>query len=194
MLVESAANERKRPSGVMPRSSIWPSVGSPLALRVSTTVVPAARSRVIRTTRSWPLCRKSSTPNISLDRPLDELAARQPRRQLDVDLERREAVAPLEVDLDLVLVDLDVLPDHLEQLALQEGQEVRRHPAGPLVRDQHLQPLLGLNRGLRPPREPEELQQSHAVLRSSRWTKLRRGGATNRISSCSPSSRLTASL
>ena len=71
-------------------------------------------------------------------------------RQLDLHLQHFQVVLALEVDLDVLRIDLDVLADHGDQVALQVGQVVGLEggAAAALVRQDDLQALLGDAGGL----------------------------------------------
>ena len=65
-------------------------------------------------------------------------------RQLDLHFEHVKIVLPLQVDLDVVGIDLDVFGNHRDQLFLQRGQVVGFGAASAaLVRQYELQALLG---------------------------------------------------
>ena len=69
--------------------------------------------------------------------------------QLDLDFEHVQVVLALEVDLDVVGIDIDVLGDDGDQVALQCRQVVRLvAAAGAFVRQDDLQTLFGNTGGL----------------------------------------------
>ena len=69
-----------------------------------------------------------------------------PARQLDIDLQHRNAAGVLDLHGDLVLIHANVLGDNPQQIPLQLGQEVRPLAARLLMGEKDLQPLLGSRR------------------------------------------------
>src|SRR5262249_2606329 len=116
------------------------------------------------------------------------------RRQvwnLDVDGERRDLVAAIDLHLDLVRVDRDVTPHHRQDLLPQHRDQVGLTDQTALVFQQDLQPLARDRRGAAA--APGKIEETHAALRpnslsSSPFLSL---GMDMAISS--PQSRLAAS-
>src|SRR5690606_17857754 len=107
-------------------------------------------------------------------------------RQLDLDLERRDRIATLHLDLDLVGGDVDMARDDAENLLAELGNQVAGSCRDALVLQQDLQPVARHRRGAR---RLEEIEDRHAALRpKSLLIRPRRSDGTT-IGIFSPSSR-----
>ena len=69
--------------------------------------------------------------------------------ELDVDLERRQLIASLELDVDTLVTDSHVALDDFQNIALEERQVFRARAVGALVRQENMQTLLGGIGGIR---------------------------------------------
>src|SRR5204862_210184 len=112
-------------------------------------------------------------------------------REFDVDAERRDALAAIQLDLHLVALDRDVLGDHVQDLFAQGDDQVGPSVLHALVREDQLQALAGDRAratGF------EEGQNTHAALRvnSLLIRDLRSEGIA--IGTVSPLRRRTASM
>src|SRR3954447_1165936 len=112
---------------------------------------------------------------------------------LDVDLERRNGLAAVELDRDLVRIELDMPRHDGKNLLAQRHQQIRLTEQAALVRQQDLQPFPGDGCGCTAAAEQPQQIDAHAALRpSNRFMKpLRSAGTTIWI--CSPLKRRAAS-
>src|SRR5262249_47866638 len=111
-------------------------------------------------------------------------------RDLDVDLERRDRGAAVELDANVVALDRHVPRDNREDLFLEHGDKIHLAGEGAFVRQQDLQPLARHGSGAAP---AEYLEQPHATLRPNSLEKRPLLSLGTVISTVSPWSRLAAS-
>ena len=114
-------------------------------------------------------------------------------RDFDVDLQRRDGLAPLQLDDDLVGIEHYMFRHHGENFLPQRGQQVGLAEQSALMRQQNLQPFPGDGGGcIAAAKQPQQIH-AHAALRpNSRFMKpLRSAGTT--IATSSPIKRREAS-
>src|SRR5262249_6793223 len=87
--------------------------------------------------------------------------------QFDIDLKRRDAVAPVHLHHDLVRIEHHMARDHGKDLLAQDVDEVglAEHPS--FMREQYLQTLPGNRRGAGAAAKQPHQVQTHAALRPS---------------------------
>src|SRR5436190_12825326 len=111
----------------------------------------------------------------------------------DIDLQRRDGLAAVEFDRDLVRIDLNVPRHYDENLFPQRDQKVRLTEQSALVREKDLQPLPRDGGGRIAAAEQPQQIHAHAALRPNNrfMSPLRSVGTT--IATVSPVKRRAAS-
>src|SRR6478672_9561517 len=112
-------------------------------------------------------------------------------RQRDRDVQHVVLAVLHHVDLDRVGIDVDVLADHLEQLAAQQRQVIGAAGIAALLRDDDAQAILGDRSGVL--LDLEEIEHAHVQPPKSLLKKPFFSSWMKRIGRASPIRRATAS-
>src|ERR1700746_2104683 len=110
-------------------------------------------------------------------------------RYFDVDLERRDQFAAVDLDLDLVGLERDVAADHRENFLAQDAEQIGLAARAAFVREQDLQALARNGRGA----AAEQVEELHAAFRPNSLLKRPLLSLGTCMAICSPLSRRVAS-